>query len=651
MGHLDITEGKSDVLDKMQWLIFSDMVHAPAQSQRPYDEIRDAAMLRVRLEDFLEQMNMLSLVRMELVMFDYAILHCARIARILKIPARRAGGSGALLVGVRGSGRRSCTKLASYMADYEIFTSNASTSRQYSDTVWKDDMKRLLTSCGGKGEHCTFIVSDTVELSHESCIEDIANLLKCGDLASSTLWNSAEDKAEVLDEVCQAIQHEVTTGTELTPSYLYARFVARCKQHLHLVLCMSPLGSSFRAHLHACPSLLDCSTVDWHTPWPVKALQQVATPVIDDAGLGRNCVTVSHLLHTAVTDAVELENVTIYATPVQFLEHVATFKRLYTEKKNRTNESIADCNVVLQKVLAAEKDVASMGKELGAMKPKLMQKRKDTQQLLAELAEETEEMEKMRLFIAKEEPHCDELTKTAKTVKAQYDEDMANPVRDLDQATQRVASLRSQDREELINVTPTPGIRSMMHAVCLLAGVNPVDKKTDICNAWGAGQKLLADGLGFVRTFDKDNVPADVLKQVAEITADKDCDPTLMAETSNTVDTILSWVRAVEAYAVAHATAHDEVHTADKHRQEASTALLDKREQLSSMEAEYEDRRIKHDATQKDANLLQQSVDECERKFESADMLVSCLAEETKRWQKRVERLARLRKKVYFTPK
>merc|ERR1719324_1640170 len=57
---------------------------------------------------------------------------------------------------------------------------------------------------------------------------------------------------------------------------LYAAFVERCRKHLHMVLCFSPIGDSLRSRIRQFPSLVNCCTIDWFSEWPDDALKAVA---------------------------------------------------------------------------------------------------------------------------------------------------------------------------------------------------------------------------------------------------------------------------------------------------------------------------------------------------------------------------------------
>lgn len=68
------------------------------------------------INQYLSDHNAESKQPMPLVMFLDAIEHVSRVSRILRQPQGNA-----LLLGVGGSGRQSMTKLATYIAGYDLF--------------------------------------------------------------------------------------------------------------------------------------------------------------------------------------------------------------------------------------------------------------------------------------------------------------------------------------------------------------------------------------------------------------------------------------------------------------------------------------------------------------------------------------------------
>src|ERR1044072_5682618 len=98
-------------------------------------------MLSNRINGFLEDFNSVSKKPMNLVLFDFAIMHVLRICRIL-----RMSNGNAFLIGVGGSGRQSLSKLATFICDYGLVETEQ--SKNYNIDAWKEDMKRLLQLAG-----------------------------------------------------------------------------------------------------------------------------------------------------------------------------------------------------------------------------------------------------------------------------------------------------------------------------------------------------------------------------------------------------------------------------------------------------------------------------------------------------------------------
>lgn len=61
-----------------------------------------------------------------------------------------------------------------------------------------------------------------------------------------------------------------------TRAAVYQFFIQRVRQHLHVVLTMSPAGDKFRQRCRMNPALINCCTIDWYDEWSQEAMLSVA---------------------------------------------------------------------------------------------------------------------------------------------------------------------------------------------------------------------------------------------------------------------------------------------------------------------------------------------------------------------------------------
>ena len=124
---------------------------------------------------------------------------------------------------------------------------------------------------GIKGDMTTFIVTDNT-IKKESFLEDINNILNTGEVPN--IFN-IEEKAEIM-EALRAVAKEEERCPGGTPAEFFAFFIERCRKNLHLCICFSPIGDTFRNRVRNFPSLVNCTTIDWFQEWPPDALESVA---------------------------------------------------------------------------------------------------------------------------------------------------------------------------------------------------------------------------------------------------------------------------------------------------------------------------------------------------------------------------------------
>ncbi|KAI9206289.1 dynein heavy chain and region D6 of dynein motor-domain-containing protein [Polychytrium aggregatum] len=639
-GHLDVArKGKVDD-DDMRSLMFGDYL-VPDAAVKFYDEVQNVTTISEVIRGRLDEYNQMSKAPMNLVIFRFAIEHVSRVARILKQPAGHA-----LLVGVGGSGRQSLTKLATYMAEYQLF--QVEIAKNYGMNEWRDDIKRLLVKVGGEGKQVVFLFSDT-QLQLESFLEDINNMLNTGEVPNIF---AADEKAAVIEQVRAALTRE-NPKLDASPAALYNQFINRCKENLHVVLCMSPIGDAFRNRLRMFPSLVNCCTIDWFQVWPEDALEIVAMKFLEEVELPetlrRSVVVMCKEFHVGARrlsekffEGLRRHN---YVTPTSYLELIQTYKGLLGVKRKEVNGLKSRYEVGLDQLASAAQQVGSMQIELHDLQPQLIKTQKETDDIMLVIQRESIDVEKKRALVKVDEEVANKKAGEAKAIKDQCDADLAEAIPALESAMEALDTLKPQDITVVKSMKNPPGaVKLVMEAVCVMKQIKPARIKDPggsgkmVEDYWGPAQKMLSDShfLQSLKSYDKDNIDPKVIAKIRSTYINNpDFDPNIIKNSSSACEGLCKWVRALDKYEVVAKVVGPKKEALAKAEAELAIEMA----KLNSKRAELKEVEDKMAAlegnfkamTEKKADLEKQ-VDLCSKKLERAEKLIGGLGGEKDRW-------------------
>ena len=59
-------------------------------------------------------------------------------------------------------------------------------------------------------------------------------------------------------------------GLLATKESCWSYYVQKCRNNLHVVLAMSPVGETLRTRCRNFPGMVNNTVIDWFEPWPVQ---------------------------------------------------------------------------------------------------------------------------------------------------------------------------------------------------------------------------------------------------------------------------------------------------------------------------------------------------------------------------------------------
>jgi dynein heavy chain len=619
-------------------LLFCDFGNSKAVIKK-YAEIKDNSALTSVVEGYLNDYNTVEKQQMNLVLFDDAISHIARISRILRQPFGNA-----LLVGVGGSGRQSLTKLAAFIADYEVF--QIEITKQYSLNEWRDDLREVVRAAGVYAKPIVFLISDS-QIKNEAFMEDLSSLLNSGEVPNLF---PPEDYLPIVEAVLpEARKH----GKADSNASVFSYFVDRCRANLHIVLCLSPVGSLFRSRLRQFPSLVNCTTIDWFHPWPTDALKQVATRFLNEINLEPAikqgvidvCVDMQERVIQLSKDYLHSLRRYNYVTPTSYLELIKLFRKLFETNRENIRSAQHRYSTGLSKLADTEENVKAMQIQLEALRPQLIQSSKETAELIQTIADRSQQVAQTRKVVAAEEKECNQQAEVAKKIADECNSVLEEAMPALKQAQNALKVLSKSALDELRTMkVPTQGVVLTLEALCIMMGVPPkkvgtVGSKVDDYFA-AAKVKLLNDSKLFQRllNYDKDNIPKEIISKVRPYCKNPDFAPSRVAQASKAAEGFCKWILAMEVYDRVNSAVQpkrEALKVAEKSLLEASNQLSAKKQQLAEVQKLLDDLNEQFELCNQKKQSLESQVAECTARLTRAEQLLGGLSNEKSRWADR----------------
>ena len=206
---------------------------------------------------------------------------------------------------------------------------------------------------------------------------------------------------------------------------MFAFFVNRCKDNLHIVIAFSPIGDAFRGRIRKFPSLINCCNIDWFQAWPEDALEKVAQSALAKIDIEEDqrisCVEICKYFHVSSATLSEKFYTKLgrktYVTPTSYLQLISGFKTLIQSKQNEIMGGKRRYVNGLEKLAFAEVEVAQMSKDLEALQPQLRVAAIEAEDMIGIIEVESKQAGEQADQVQREEAAANEKAAAAQALK------------------------------------------------------------------------------------------------------------------------------------------------------------------------------------------------------------------------------------------
>ena len=595
---------------------------------RLYEDVKDYGNIKPVLEEVLEKYNITNKA-MNLVLFDDCLGHLVRVHRLMRMPRANA-----LLVGVGGSGKQSITRLAAFTANCDVFT--ITLTRGYNEALFRDDIKTLYSML--VANPVAFLFTDN-HVAEEGFLELINNMLTAGMVPA--LYEESER-----DALTSAIRDEaVKKGSLDSKEALWQYYINKCRDNLHIVLAMSPVGETLRVRCRSFPGMVNNTVIDWFVPWPEQALVSVAGVFLAEEDLpeAARANIVKHMVKVhdgAITASdrflVQLKRYN-YVTPKNYLDFISNYRSVLKDERRKTDMLIQRLDGGLSKLVQAATEVDAMSIKLKVAQEEVGVKSAEVKKMLEEITVSATKAEERQKAASEKEVELNEDSIKIAAEKAEAEAALEEAIPALEEAASALNGLKKDDITELRSFAkPHQLVQDVCLCVVLLKGLKDVTWK---------GAKAMMTDTGFLRSlveFDKDGLNDKQIKMVKTYFQNQDFTPDAVKSISSAGSGLLKWVYAIVNYYGVAKTVDPKrkaVAAGEKALRNATKELTKIQAEVQQLSAQLLELKEKFEQGSNEERELSEKAEMMERRLTAASKLIVGLGSERLRWTADMETL------------
>ena len=604
----------------------------------PYCGVSDFEKLAHTVEEKLAEYNEVHAM-MELVLFDEAIMHVCRIARVIG-----ESSGNALLVGIGGSGKQSLSRLSAYICGYEILenTIDVSSDRKTFEEIFKATQVRA----GRDDCRIAQIITDK-QISDEGIMILLNDFLSSGNVGE---LYTIQEKLDMCDAVKPKVQAE---GIIDSFDNCWEFYLEAIRQNLHLCLCFSPANESFCTRCRHFPALINATSFNFFHPWQHEALVAVADRLLSDVVLqtqeDKDSLTL-HMafVHTTISTANEEflleESRHNYATPKGFLDYVDTFTYLLDQKKSNIILKRERLQLGLEKLRNTADDIASLQEKLTEDMALVAEKTDAADVIMKDVEEQTKIADAERYGASDDEASCAAIQEECARLKRECEEDFKSCEPILNEAEMALQTLDKKNLTELKSLpSPPPGVEDVLIGVMVLTSKGSIPKDL----SWASAKKVMANVDNFIKmllAYDKESITESAVAHCEKVLLAKDTfNPDRIRTKSSAASGMCSWVINIcQFYRVFQTMLPKKrmLEEASRKLSDANEALADVRTRLKQLDDELSVLTTQYQAATQEKTNAENVAQKTNLRLEFADRLMVSLAEEEVRWTEEVDSLA-----------